>query len=236
MPAEDPPPFRCTQRHEGPDAASVVVSGRLTAATAPELAETLRAALQGARLVVLDLHAAAGVDEAAARVIIEASTGAREAGKRLLAIGALPQADAPLSSDGLDWLLPRALPEERARANPVNARILAARVMRVPAPGLWLHSSDGALRRAWTEDAFAPAAGTPVDLYLAGDNTVNGWHDPRSGLAVNQRWHDPPQAPATASALLCQGPCGVLWRTPAPAALLEHDEHCLTCAGPLALP
>ncbi len=72
--------------------------------------------------------------------------------------------------------------------------------------------------------------------YLAGDNTVNGWHEPCPGLAVDQRWYDPPQAPATASAFPCQGPCGVLWRTPAPAALLEHDERCLTCAGPPALP
>lgn len=233
MPVDDPPPFRCTWRPEGPDAASVGVSGQLTAATVPELGETLRVALRDARLVLLDLHAVVGVDEAATRVIIEASTGAREAGKRLLAIGAPPQADAP---EGLDWLLPPASQEPAVPANPVNARVLPARVMRVPAPGLWLHCSDGALQRAWTDDAFAPPPGISVDLYLAGDNTVNGWHEPRSGVAVNQRRSAPPYDPAAASALLCQGPCGVLWRTPDPAVLLEHDEHCLTCAGPLAVP
>lgn len=237
MPADDPPPFRCTWRLEGPDAASVGVSGQLTAATAPELAETLRAALRDARLVLLDLHAVTGVDEAATHVIIEASIGAREAGKRLLAIGAPPQAEALRSSGGLDWHVPPAPPQEPAvPANPVNARILAARVMRVPAPGLWLHGSDGTLRRGWADDAFAPSPGIAVELYLAGDDTVNGWREPRSGVAVNQRWYVPPRDPATASALLCQGPCGVLWRTPDPAALLDHGEHCLTCAGPLAFP
>lgn len=236
MPADDPPPFRCTWRLEGPDAASVGVSGRLTAETVPELGETLRAALRDARLVLLDLHAVVGVDEAATRVIIEASIGAREAGKRLLAIGAPPQAEAPRIPEGLDWFSPPAAQDAAIPANPVNARILAARVMRLPVPGLWLHGSDGTLRRGWADDAFAPAPGIPVELYLAGDDTVNGWREPRSGVAVNQRWYDASHDPATASALLCQGPCGVLWRTPDPAALLEHDEHCLTCAGPLARP
>jgi anti-anti-sigma regulatory factor len=236
MPVDDPP-FRCMWRPEGPDAASVRYSGRLTAATVPEVDETLRAALRSSRFVLLDLHDVRGIDDAAARVIIEASVRGREAGKRLLAIGAPPDADALRSADGLEWLVTEvpAAEENVVPANPVNFRIVAARVMRMPVPGLWLHSSDGALQRAWSDDAFAPSPGTAVELYLADDDTVNGWRDPATGVAVNQRRFDP-RSEAHASALLCQGSCGVLWRTPDPAALLAHDERCLTCAGPLAHP
>ena len=237
MPADDPPPFRCAWRPEGPDAASVRISGPLTAATVPTLEAILRAALRDARLVLVDLHAVRRLDGVAAHVIIDASVRAREAGKRLLAIGAPPDADALRDAPGLEWLATEILaPQVNAvPANPVNARIVAARVMRLPAPGLWLHSSEGALQRAWSDDAFAPPPGTALELYLARDDTVNGWRDPTTGVAVNQRRFDP-RSEAHASALLCQGPCGVLWRTPDSAALLDHDEHCLTCAGPLALP
>src|ERR1700754_4576166 len=228
MPADDPPPFRCAWRPEGPDAASVRISGPLTAATVPTLEAILRAALRDARLVLVDLHAVRRLDGVAAHVIIDASVRAREAGKRLLAIGAPPQADAPRLADHLDCLVTErpVAGEVAGPANPVHARIVGARVMRVPAPGVWLHGSDGRLQHAWTDAAFAPSPGTPVELYLAGDDTVNGWRDPRSGRAVTQR-RSAPGMPAHGSAVLCQGACGVLWRTPDPAALLEHDEHCL---------
>src|ERR1044072_4330266 len=128
MPVDEPPPFRCAWRPEEPDAASVRCSGHLTAATVPVIDEALRAALRRARLVLLDLHAVPAIDDAVARVIIEASVRAREAGKRLLAIGAPPDADALRSADGLEWLATDdPAPEPgTAPANPVNARIVAA--------------------------------------------------------------------------------------------------------------
>ena len=235
MPAGDPP-FHCTWRLEGATAATVIAAGPLTTATAPVLEVILQAALDDARLVLLDLRAT-GVGEAGAQVIAGAGGRARAAGKRLLVVGTRPEAGALPASPRLEWLATDA-PEPRELgppANPVNARVIAARVMAVPAPGVWLHGSDGSLRQAWG-DASALPAGTPLELYLAHDDTVNGWREPHSGLAVNQRRQNPADAPATAAGVLCQGSCGVLWLAPDPTALLMHDEHCLTCAGPLALP
>jgi anti-anti-sigma factor len=121
--------------------------------------------------------------------------------------------------------------------NPVNAGIITARVMDIPDRGLWMHSPDGSIRRAW-----APAvarmrvpADARVEIYLDRRGAVNGWWHADSGLAVNQRQLAAGAEPATAPALACQGPCGLLWTAPAAARLLDHDERCLTCAGALAL-
>ena len=79
------------------------------------------------------------------------------------------------------------------------------------------------------------AAGTEIELYLDAGGALNGWRDPRSGLAINQRRLEHGESPATYSDLACHGPCGVVWLAPAAARLAEHDERCLTCAGPLVL-
>ena len=54
-PPDGSPSFRCTWRREAIDAASVEVSGELDIATSPRLEQTLDEALQGARLVLLNL-------------------------------------------------------------------------------------------------------------------------------------------------------------------------------------
>ncbi|MDA0183657.1 hypothetical protein OJ997_25335 [Solirubrobacter phytolaccae] len=217
-------------------------SGPLDASSALLLDGTLQAALEAARLVLLDVQDTDDADGAAARVIIAASVRAREAGKRLLVIGPPQVSDASLSAaitEGrVAWLEsapPTAAAEHAPPDNPVNARIVSARVMDVPAAELWLHDADGALRRAWVPPAVPPVtlAGRSVEVYLDAIGSLNGWYDHTSGLAINQRRLSDADMPDPDAGLRCQGRCGLVWRTPAPAELVAHDEHCLTCAGPL---
>ena len=214
----------------------------------------LREALSDARLVLLNLHAVTALDAAGWRVIIDASVRAREAGSRLLVTGATPHTDAEAARAGVTREI-EFIPRDHARAreatptgngdephirplaNPVNARVLAARVMAVPGPDLWLLGTDGAVLRAWAPSAERPSApgATSVEVYLDGFGAVNGWRSPNTGLAINQRRIDPGDAPPTGSKVPCLGACGVVWLAPAANRLVEHDERCLTCAGPLAL-
>jgi anti-sigma B factor antagonist len=119
--------------------------------------------------------------------------------------------------------------------NPVNASVLTARVMAIPDRGVWFRGADGAVRRAWAPSAtgFPVPAGTSIEVYLDARGKVNGWREPSSGLAINQRRLDPDASSAPAAAVACQGACGLVWRAPAAARLVEHDERGLTCAGAL---
>lgn len=122
--------------------------------------------------------------------------------------------------------------------NPVNAAVVVARAMAVPDRWLWLQAADGNVLRAWVpgaEDARVPA-GTPIEVYLDGRGAVNGWREPKSGVAINQRRLATGPVRVDGVPVACQGPCGVVWRVPAPTEMARHDEHCLTCAGPLAFP
>ncbi|MDA0167331.1 STAS domain-containing protein [Solirubrobacter ginsenosidimutans] len=246
------PAFLCSWHPEAIAAASVMVSGELNRTTAPRLDAVLREALDHARLVLLNLHDADGPDAAAWRVIIRASVRARKAGSRLLVAGATPHAaalseaarvvefiatdhalagaDASPHDDDVD-------PRIRPLDNPVNARVLAARVMVVTAPDLWLLGTNGAVLRAWrppSEGPMVPGAAS-IEVYLDDEGAVNGWRNPDTGLAINQRRVDRGEYPLTASNVPCQGNCGVVWLAPAAERLIEHDERCLTCAGPLVL-
>jgi anti-anti-sigma factor len=249
------PPFLCGWRREAVAAASVMVSGELNRATAPRLDAVLREALDHARLVLLNLHDVDALGADALRVIIDASVRAREAGNRLLVAGATPHADAQTelaeAARGIEFISPEHAPHSetttpeghgddpriRPLDNPVNARVVAARVMAMPAPDLWLLSTNGAVLRAWAPPAEGPSVlgAASIEVYVDGRGAVNGWRDPETGLAINQRRIDGGEYPPTASRVPCQGACGVVWLAPAAERLIEHDERCLTCAGPLAL-
>jgi anti-sigma B factor antagonist len=255
-------PFACDWRREGLRAASVQVAGELDLAGAPRLAVVLSEALRHARLVLLNLEAMTFMDCSGLHVIADATAHARETGCRLVVTEAAPQPAALLALNAahmhLDVLNLRPDPDEvlhdwmlsqrvRARAvgsavpidpldNPANARVVMTRSVAVPGQGVWLQSADGAIYRAWAPPARdALGAGTAVEVYLDADGAVNGWWDPQTGLAVNQRRLDAVAVPAVDAAVVCQGECGVVWLAPAARELADHDERCLTCAGPLVL-
>jgi anti-anti-sigma factor len=82
--ARTEPSFRCT-RSEGPlEATWVHVVGALDIATTPRLAETLRESQSDAQLVVLDLRELEFTDSAGVHAIVDASSHARQVGRRLL--------------------------------------------------------------------------------------------------------------------------------------------------------
>ena len=252
--ADDPAnrwaPFACRWRLQGWEAASVRVSGEVDMATAHRLADTLRGALAYARLLLVDLHELAFMDTAGLHVLLDASARARTQGGRCVLAGAPAQFGALIDVTGtrahLDLLeTPPREPgtSEQIRrngrtpfANAVNDRVLAARVMAVSDDELWLQAADGSIHRPWApaDDGLPLPAGSAVELYLDATGAVNGWYDPETGLAINQRGLAPGESPATHADLACQGPCGLVWLAPAAARLSERRERCLTCAGSLA--
>ena len=71
--------------HGGPlEATWVHVAGALDIATAPRLAATLRESQADAQLVVLDLRELAFMDSSGVHAIVDASSDARQLGRRLL--------------------------------------------------------------------------------------------------------------------------------------------------------
>lgn len=224
------------------------VAGELDLATAPRLGRTLRDATEHAALTLLPMHDVSFMDCSGLRAVLEASANARRVGRRLLVLGLRPEVENIFTltgtRSGLDALAGPPAPGGQAGAgrtpatlaNPVNAKLVTARVMAVPDRDLWLHADDGAVRRAWAPAAKgAPVVtGRRVEVYLDARGAVNGWWDAASGLAVNQRHLEETRRPVTGDAMACQGSCAVVWQAPAAARLAEHDERCLTCAGALA--
>jgi len=119
-------------------------------------------------------------------------------------------------------------------ANPVNAAILEAELELVTGSQIWLRLGDE-LTRAWAPAGTAEreVSGTSIEVYLDADGCLNGWRDPDTGLAINQRRMDPAKPPRTGTPMACQGDCGLVWIAPAGEELSIHGERCLTCAGPL---
>lgn len=252
----DQPAFTCSWRPEGVDAATVVASGSLERAGASQLELAIAEAAAHARLVLVDVHGASFVDSAGARAIAAAAASASRAGARLVVVGAPDMVQAALRGPGagaeVEVLDPAPIGSRRHREsfaaheaeelinpfdNPVNASVLTARAMSIAAQELWFQGDDGSVGRAWAPPtgSLPVPPGTPVEVYLDDEGDVNGWREPTSGLAVNQRLFDPLTAPETASSAVCQGPCGVVWQAPAATQLTEHAERCLTCSGPLVL-
>lgn len=232
-----------------------MASGIVGGATAPQLELAIAEALGHARLVLIDFHDASFVGSAGERVIVEAAARASHVGARMVVVGAPVEVQSALqgpSTGAYVEVLDLATTgrrqgsgsaeatdgDERIRPldNPVNASVLTGRAMAVAAQELWFHGDDGSVRRAWAPptEGFPVAPGTSVDIYLDDQGEVNGWWEPVSGLAVNQRLLDPLTTPETTSAV-CQGRCGIVWQAPAATRLTEHSERCLTCSGHLVL-
>ena len=232
-------PFACRWRLEGREAASVLVSGEVDIATAQRLDDALREALGYARLVVLDLRRTSFMDSCGLRVVVDTAARARAERGHVVLMGASPQVEKLIDLTGtrreLELLQTRHSDGWTPFDSAVNHRVLGARVMAVSDTELWLQAADGTIHRPWTPagDGLPVPAGSTVELYLDGDGAVNGWRDPGSDLAIDQRRLEPGESPATHAVLACRGPCGNVWLAPAAARLTEHRELCLTCAGSL---
>jgi len=96
-----PTPFVSRQSSSGLGAAWVYAAGELDIFTASQLEQTLDEALQGARLVVLDLRELSFVDSAGVHVIVDAGVRARRAGSRLMVVRASSQVDAVFTLIGV---------------------------------------------------------------------------------------------------------------------------------------
>lgn len=245
-------PFSCRWRDEGDASASVQVSGDLDLATSGQLVAVLREAFGCAGLVLLDVREVSFVDSTGLHAILDAAARARAEGGRLIVSGASPQVDRLFDITGtraqvvLLNLPPHADEAAAPRAeqgwaspldNPVNARVVSARVMAVSEATLWIQAADGPIHRPWTPpvDAIVVPSGTPLEVYLDAAGDLNGWYEPQSGFAVNQRGLGAGESPASFADLACEGSCGVVWHAPAADRLAERGERCLTCAGPLVL-
>jgi hypothetical protein len=227
-----------------------VVTGDLDAVTSPRLEAVLGDARRSARLILLDLAGVRGAHPMIVSLLAREAERSSNGRGWLLVVAASPSVVACFAAAGagadVDFLLASPWPAQvahepagatrlRPLANAVNAGVGAARVLDMPDPGFWLHDTGGVLHRAWAPEDAWPAlpAGTPVEIYLDRRGRLNGWRDPGTGLAVNQRHIDELDPPPAGTDVACRDGCGVVWRAAAPVELLEHGEHCLTCDGPL---
>jgi anti-sigma B factor antagonist len=80
------PSFECSRTEGALEATWVHVAGTLDIASTPGLARTLRESQADAQLVVLDLRELASLDSAGVHAIVDASSRARRAGRRLLVL------------------------------------------------------------------------------------------------------------------------------------------------------
>lgn len=80
------PPFVCSWRIGGWDAAWVQVAGELDLATSPQFRQRLGEAQRAVRLVVLDLRELCFIDSSSVHVILDAAQDAQRYGGRLLIV------------------------------------------------------------------------------------------------------------------------------------------------------
>ncbi len=97
--ASTEPSFECSRAEGALDAAWVHVTGALDIATTPRLERTLRESQSNAQLVVLDLRELVFMDCAGVHAIVDASSRARQAGRRLLLVRGPRERRSPLRTD-----------------------------------------------------------------------------------------------------------------------------------------
>jgi anti-anti-sigma factor len=85
------PPFACFWTKGGLNASWVQVAGELDIETSPQLEQTLRE--PSSQLVVLDLRELAFMDTSGVHTIVNASTRARQLGRRLVLLRGPPRVD-----------------------------------------------------------------------------------------------------------------------------------------------
>lgn len=93
-----PPPFTCRRYDERSGSVCVRLEGELDLATAPQLADALRAAQRDGRPVVLDLRDLVFMDCAGMHVVLDASRRARLAGRRMIVVRGGRQVDLVFSA------------------------------------------------------------------------------------------------------------------------------------------
>jgi anti-sigma B factor antagonist len=81
-----PHQFSCSSTDGGPNRAWVRVAGELDLSTVPQLVEALHALQLQARLVVLDLRELEFIDSSGVHAIVDASSRARQAERRLVLV------------------------------------------------------------------------------------------------------------------------------------------------------
>jgi anti-anti-sigma factor len=85
--------FICSPEDCGGEVAEVHLVGELRAASAPELARTLRWADGHARLVVLDIRRLTLIDPCGVHVVVAAAVRARRANRRVVVVRGTAQVD-----------------------------------------------------------------------------------------------------------------------------------------------
>ena len=90
---EAQPPFVCTWKAAGLNAAWVLLAGELDLASSAQLKETLREAQHHARVLVLDLRKLTFIDSSGVYVVLNAACGARREGGRVMLVRGPPQVD-----------------------------------------------------------------------------------------------------------------------------------------------
>jgi len=91
------PPFACSWHAVGLSAAWVHVTGELDLATSPQLRQTLREALRGARLLMVDLRELSFIDCSGAHAILDVAEQAQRDGDQMLIVRGPAQVDRLLT-------------------------------------------------------------------------------------------------------------------------------------------
>jgi anti-sigma B factor antagonist len=100
-----PPPFLCTTRMGGAQAAWIHVAGELDLLTAPQLKRTLRDAQLHNRVVVLDMRDVSFIDSAGLHLLLAASQQVKPDGTQLRVIPS-PVVSRMLGLGGGRWQIP----------------------------------------------------------------------------------------------------------------------------------